>query len=251
MPTPDSGPARGTDRRRLSAQARSRSARVVRLGAERIDLAIEFLREKIEPAADRLAAARARAPPRYGLRGGRSPRGYRRWRRATRLPGAAGRGRAQARHREEQRSARRGARGCPAGGRATLGGAGQPPISSRRAASTLPRAAPSRVRIAARSTRARSRPARISAIEDGASILVLLLGSLDHAAQGQHPVERRRLDVERGGNPLHRGDHIGKDRFIDAEAARRRTGLEVQRRLDVAAREARRATLASRRSSRS
>ena len=87
---------------------------VVGLGAERVGLAVEFLRQEVEPAADRRAARRAaRAPRRCGRGAGRSPRGCRRGWPAAPPPDAAGPDRAPAPRRGAPRPARRAARGSP------------------------------------------------------------------------------------------------------------------------------------------
>ena len=67
---------------------------VVRLGAQRIGFAVEFLRQEIEPAPDRRRRRpSACAPARRARRAGRVPRGYRPCWRAGSPPGAAGRDR--------------------------------------------------------------------------------------------------------------------------------------------------------------
>ena len=48
------------------------------------------------------------------------------------------------------------------------------------------------------------------------------LGHLDHAADGEDAVERRRLGLGAAGRSRPSPDHLGEDRFVDAEALPRR-----------------------------
>ena len=70
---------------------------------------------------------------------------------------------------------------------------------------------------------------------------------LDHTANGENPVERRRRRRHPLAHPLHGGDHIGQHVLVDAYAGRARFMLGGKAGLDVAAGQARGDSLAGRR----
>ena len=174
---------------------------VVRLGAQRIGLAVELLRQEIELAADRRRRPRsAGAPAPHARRAGRAPRGCRPWRRSGSLPGAAGRDRSGS-------TVSSSAAICSAS-RALIASGWRPgaasaravsaAISSSRAAQHARRApSPSCRRISARLASA-VREARDDRRLGGAAVVLalVLVDDLDHALDAEDAVELRRRGVD-------------------------------------------------------
>ncbi len=209
---------------RLEVEADPRQRDVVGLGAERVGLAAEFLRQEIEPAPDRaarreeLAGAAAR-----GRAGDRAPRGYRPGRRSARPPGAAAPGRAPApasrmpaicasslaRIASGWRAGDASASPTRRGDRVELAGAGSSPGPRLR----LSRAS---LRLAMRRPIAPRRSRGEGRILPG---LGPVLVDLDDAANGEETVEGRGLDRRRQVDARERLDQALQDVLVDPDAA--------------------------------